>query len=71
MDRAKKRLASALDGFRNFHKSEMGLDEKITADDVCLTGVSDFYQQIFTYFFQVFIVDRVSNYFLDYRRGSN
>lgn len=41
MDRAKKRLASALDGFRNHHKLEMELEEKITAEDVCLTGVSD------------------------------
>ncbi|EFO24863.2 hypothetical protein LOAG_03620 [Loa loa] len=39
MDRAKKRLASALDGFRNQHKSEMELEEKITAEDVCLTGI--------------------------------
>ncbi|VIO95811.1 Tomosyn (vertebrate synaptic protein) homolog protein 1-like [Brugia malayi] len=39
MDRAKKRLASALDGFRSQHKSEMELEEKITAEDVCLTGI--------------------------------
>ncbi|KAL3997357.1 LLGL2 family protein [Acanthocheilonema viteae] len=39
MDRAKKRLASALDGFRNQHKSEMELEEKITAEDVCLTEI--------------------------------
>ncbi|VDK77494.1 unnamed protein product [Onchocerca ochengi] len=39
MDRAKKRLVSALDGFRNQHKSEMELDEKITAENVCLTGI--------------------------------
>uniref|UniRef100_A0A1I8EI81 LLGL domain-containing protein n=1 Tax=Wuchereria bancrofti TaxID=6293 RepID=A0A1I8EI81_WUCBA len=39
MDRAKKRLASALDGFKSQHKSEMELEEKITAEDVCLTGI--------------------------------
>uniref|UniRef100_A0A158Q8C1 WD_REPEATS_REGION domain-containing protein n=1 Tax=Elaeophora elaphi TaxID=1147741 RepID=A0A158Q8C1_9BILA len=39
MDRAKKRLASALDGFRNQHKVEMELEEKITADNVCLTEI--------------------------------
>ncbi|MCP9264101.1 STB5L [Dirofilaria immitis] len=39
MDRAKRRLVSALDGFRNQHKSEMDLDEKITAENVCLTGI--------------------------------
>ncbi|VDM91356.1 unnamed protein product [Litomosoides sigmodontis] len=39
MDRAKKCLASALDGFRNHHKLEMELEEKITAEDVCLTGI--------------------------------
>uniref|UniRef100_A0A915PQS7 Lethal giant larvae homologue 2 domain-containing protein n=1 Tax=Setaria digitata TaxID=48799 RepID=A0A915PQS7_9BILA len=39
MDRAKKRLASALDGLRNQHKSEMDLDERITAEDACLTRI--------------------------------
>lgn len=41
MDRAKKRLVSALDGFRNQHKSEIEMDEKINSEDVCLTRVSN------------------------------
>lgn len=41
MDRAKKRLASAFDGFKSQHKSEMELEEKITAEDLRLTEVSD------------------------------
>lgn len=39
MDRAKKKLASALDGLKNSHKFGLELDEKITADDIRLTKV--------------------------------
>ncbi|VDM96940.1 unnamed protein product [Thelazia callipaeda] len=39
MDRAKKRLVSALDGFRNQHKAEIELDEKVTTTDVCLKRI--------------------------------
>ncbi len=45
MDRAKKKLASALDGLRSgvhLHKSELlELDERVTAEHVCLATVRE------------------------------
>uniref|UniRef100_A0A0M3IQV1 PUM-HD domain-containing protein n=1 Tax=Ascaris lumbricoides TaxID=6252 RepID=A0A0M3IQV1_ASCLU len=40
MDRAKKKLASALDGFRSIHgRAELEFDEKVSPEHVCLTQI--------------------------------
>uniref|UniRef100_A0A1I7XML1 Transposase n=1 Tax=Heterorhabditis bacteriophora TaxID=37862 RepID=A0A1I7XML1_HETBA len=38
MDKAKKRFASALDGFRSIHnRTEVSIDEKVLPEFCCLT----------------------------------
>ncbi|VDK58217.1 unnamed protein product, partial [Anisakis simplex] len=40
MDRAKKKLVSAIDGLRNFHgRTELEFDEKVCAEHVCLAQI--------------------------------
>lgn len=68
MDRARKKLASAIDGIRNFHtKIELDVEEKIAPEHCCLSKVSFTLNLILPFFSLFFLglayksVTRVSN----------